>query len=280
MQHKIYDDALGSISKQEQEIFLDSNAIIEESYQMTVFLRELLSELKDHVLKNGFSNKSEEIEFFKIFKPQILGKLIYYNKLYRIETGCPCPITAGKLYQKYYSNELQQLKQEYTDEISSTDFFRYYRAGRTDLDHEFFERGKINLNSGLNSYVFEIDYHFSTYYDYKVARIIAYEFLSTYLLSKIHHDYGDSHSRDRDIFWTESNNALIELIYALHSSQSIAGGRVGIRKISAVMQVLFNIKLGKIHHAFHRMKTRAGSRTVFLDRLKTSVEDYMDQQDL
>ncbi|WP_081414014.1 RteC domain-containing protein [Chryseobacterium daeguense] len=45
---------------------------------------------------------------------------------------------------------------------------------RTDLDHEFFELGKIKFNSGLSSYVFEIDYHFSTYYNYKVARIIAY----------------------------------------------------------------------------------------------------------
>lgn len=277
MKHQIYDDALRSISKQEQEFFLDPHAIIDESYRMTEFLRELLSQLKEHVLKNGFSNKSEEIEFFKIFKPQILGKLIYYNKLYRIETACPCPTSGGKLYQKYYSNELQHLKHEYTDQISRSDFFRYYRAGRTDLDHEFFELGKIKLNSGLNSYVFEIDYHFSTYYDYKVARILANELLSIYLLSKIHNEHEDIRSSYRDIFWTESNNALIELIYALHSSQSITGGKVGIRKISAVMQVLFGIKLGNIHHAFHRMKTRAGSRTVFLDRLKASVEDYMDQ---
>jgi hypothetical protein len=277
MKHQIYDDALRSISKLEQEFFLDPRAIIDESYRMTEFLRDLLSRLKEHVLKNGFSNKSEEIEFFKIFKPKILGKLIYYNKLYRIETACPCPTSSGKLYQKYYSNELQQLKQEYTDQISSSDFFRYYRAGRTDLDHEFFELGKIKLNSGLSSYVFEIDYHFSTYYDYKVARIVAYELLSIYLLSKIHNENEEIRSSYRDIFWTESNNALVELIYALHSSRSIAGGKVGIRKISAVMQVLFGIKLGNIHHAFHRMKTRAGSRTVFLDRLKTSVEDYMDQ---
>jgi hypothetical protein len=277
MQHQIYDDTLMSISEQEQEILRDSSKIIDESYRMTVFLHELLAQLKDHVLQNGFSNKSEEIEFFKVYKPQILGKLIYYNKLYRIETACPCTSNSGKLYQKYYSNELQHLKQEYTDQISGSDFFRYYRAGRSDLDHEFFELGKIKFNSGLSSYVFEIDYHFSTYYDYKVARIISYELLSIFLLTRINNDHSETHASDRDIFWTESNNALIELIYALHSSQSIAGGRVGIRKISAVLQVLFRIKLGNIHHAFHRMKTRAGSRTVFLDRLKTSVEDYMDQ---
>jgi hypothetical protein len=35
--------------------------------------------------------------------------------------------------------------------------------------------------------------------------------------------------------------------------------------------------LGDIHHAFHRMKVRSGSRTAFLDRLKTSLEEYMDK---
>jgi hypothetical protein len=277
MQHKIFRDAVLSISKQEQGIFLESQQVIDESYQMTIFLHEILLSLKDHVLKKGFSNASEEIEFFRKFKPQILGKLIYYNKLYRIETACPCPVTSGKLYQKYYSGELQHLKQEYTDQISGTDFYRYYRAGRTDLDHEYFKLGKISFNGGLNSYVFEIDTHFSTYYDYKVARIIAYELLSIYLLTKINQDSTETYSTDKDIFWTESKNALIELIYALHCAESISGGKVSVRKISAFMQVLFRIKLGDVHHAFHRMKYRAGSRTVFLDHLKTSVENYMDK---
>ncbi|ALR29219.1 tetracycline regulation of excision, RteC [Chryseobacterium sp. IHB B 17019] len=277
MKNKIYDDVLRSISAREKGILLDSRAIIDDSYRMTLFLHDLLSKLKDHVLKNGFSNKSEEVEFFKEYKPQILGKLIYYNKLYRIETGCPCPISSGKLYQKYYSSELHHLKQEYIDQISGTDFFRYYRSGRSDLDHQFFELGKINFNSGLSSYVFEIDEHFSTYYDYKIAKIVAYELLLKFLLTKINADYVETPATDKEIFWTESKNALVELIYALHCSESIAGGRVGISKISAVMQDVFRIKLGDIHHAFHKMKFRAGSRTVYLDNLKASVENYMDR---
>ncbi len=37
----------------------------------------------------------------------------------------------------------------------------------------------------MNSFVFEIDLHFSTYYDYKVARIIANDLLLNYLHLKI-----------------------------------------------------------------------------------------------
>ena len=44
-----------------------------------------------------------------------------------------------------------------------------------------------------------------------------------------------------------------------------------------MFQILFGITLGDLHHAFHRMKTRAGSRTAFLDQLKISLEAYMDK---
>ncbi|SHM44279.1 RteC domain-containing protein [Chryseobacterium polytrichastri] len=271
----IYRDALLSISQHEQRISLESTHVIDESYRMTIFLRDLLTRMKEHVLTKGFTSKHEEIEFFRTVKPQILGKLIYYNKLYRIETSCP--VASGKMHHKYYSGELQHLKHEYREQICNSDFFRYYRSGRTDLDHEYFELGKINFNGGLNSYVFEIDHHFSTYYDYKVSRIIANGLIYSYLLSKVTHDDAEWQTNDKDFFWTDSKNALIELIYALYASESISGGKIGIRKMSIVFQVLFRIKLGDIHHAFHRMKERTGNRTSYLDHLKASLEKYMDK---
>jgi hypothetical protein len=82
---------------------------------------------------------------------------------------------------------------------------------------------------------------------------------------------------NKDISWTNSQNALIELIYALYVSKSIAYGKIGIRKLALIFQILFRTPLNDIHHSFHRMKIRAGSRTVFLDQLKISLEEYMDK---
>lgn len=45
-----------------------------------------LSEIKTHIFKNGFKSNDEEIRFFKIQKPAIVAKLIYYNAIYKIET--------------------------------------------------------------------------------------------------------------------------------------------------------------------------------------------------
>ncbi|MBP4137241.1 RteC domain-containing protein [Flavobacterium geliluteum] len=280
MMHSNYKEALYSILKKEQEISLESAQAIDESYRMIIFLQELLANMKRQIIDHQFTNESEEIEFFKIIKPQIMGKLIYYNKVYRIETSCP--VNGGKIYYKYFSAELQHLKCEYKEHICNSDFYRYYRSGRTDKDHDFFKLGKINLNTGLNSFIFEADTQFSTYYDYKISRIIANELLYNYLIFKINHfdkpemASGNGESAEK-IFWTESQNALIELIYALHISGAISHGKIGIRKISMAFQMLFRTQLGDIHHAFHRMKDRAGNRTRFLDQLKSSVEQYMDK---
>lgn len=276
----IYKQALISIQKEEQKISLEADHVIEEAFHMAAFLRNLLSDMKNHISENGFSNDNEEIEFFKTIKPQILGKLFYYNKVFRIETSSP--VMNGKMYFKYFSNELQELKQEFKEHSYNSDFYRYYRSGRTDMDHIFFQLGNIDINLGLNSFAFEIDTNFSTYYDYKVAKIISNELLYNYLLSKTTPDETESllflNSRNnKNLLWSENKNALIELIYALYASGAIANGGTGISQISRVFQNLFNIQLGDIHHAFHRMKDRAGDRTSFLTQLQSSLEDYMDK---
>lgn len=70
----------------------------------------MLCNIKAKVLQAVFINEQKEIDFFKNIKPQILGKLIYYNQVFRIETTCPA--SSGKIHQKYYENRLKNLKSE------------------------------------------------------------------------------------------------------------------------------------------------------------------------
>lgn len=274
------DNILLEIHNKEDKILSQSKRLIDEAYEMTLYLQDLLGSVKKYLSEEGFKNDEEEIHFFRSIKPQILGKLIYYNKIYRIETTCP--VSNGKMYYSYFSAQLASLKREYIEHLCNSDFYRYYRSGRIDRDHTYFKRGNINYHDGLNSIVFEIDPEFSTFFDYKTARIISNELLYTYLLTKINPDESpdvilQKPESSKDIFWTDSKNAIIELIYALYASGVISHGKIGIRKISLMFQVLFRIPLGDLHHAFHRMKTRSGSRTSFLDQLKFSLEEYMDK---
>ncbi|GGE19124.1 MULTISPECIES: RteC domain-containing protein [Sphingobacteriaceae] len=276
----ILQNVILEIHKKEDLISSQSKRLIDEAYEMTIYLQDLLFSIKKFIVEEGFKDEKEEMHFFRTIKPQVLGKLIYYNKIYRIETTCP--VNNGKMGISYFSIQLANLKREYIEHVCNSDFYRYYRSGRTDRDETYFKRGQINYHDGLNSIVFEIDPSFSTFYDYKVARIISNELLYTYLLTKISPDENpdsilQNSESSKDVFWTDSKNALIELVYALYASGAISHGKIGIRKISLMFQIIFRIPLGDLHHAFHRMKTRAGSRTAFLDQLKTSLEEYMDR---
>lgn len=272
---------VSDIQKQERKLSAETSSLMDEAYKMTVYLQELLQTVKEDVIREGFSSKEEEIHFFKQVKPNILGKLIYYNKVFRIETACPA--NNGNMYQSYFALQLQILKQEYVEHVCNSDFYRYYRSGRTDRDEQYFMLGNINYHDGLNSFVFEIDPKSSTYFDYKVSKIIGNELIYNYLTSKINPEQQPDillqNDEAKDIFWTQSKNALIELIYALYAAGAIAHGKIGIRKISMVFQVLFRVSLNDIHNSFHRMKTRSGSRTLFIDQLKSSLEEYMDKED-
>lgn len=280
MKQRFFHDALSNLKKKEERLSMKASKIIEESYSMTLLLKDLLAELKDFVIDSGFDSEQQEIDFFKNIKPQILGKLIFYNKVYRMETSCPVP--NGKLLFKYFSGQLEQLKLIYKDYAGSSDFYRYYKANRTDLDDRFFRLGNIEFYDGLNSVVFEMDAQFSTYYDYKVSRIISDDLLYQYLLRRMDPDESEKlceeislEAYSKDIYWTDSKNALIELVYALHASGAVSNGRVGISKLAMLFEMAFRIKLGDLHHSFHRMKDRSGSKTYFLDQLTTNLEKYM-----
>jgi hypothetical protein len=163
--------------------------------------------------------------------------------------------------------KIQDLHTEYKKHLYNNDFFKYYKAFRTDRDHEYFLLGKVNILSGINSFAFEIDLEFSTYYDYKVARIIAHDLLSDFLNQKTSFNLQE---HTIYLILSESQNALIELIYTLYLSRSINDGKLELRKISGGSQQIFDINLLDIHHAFHRMK----SKTMYLDKLKKSLEVY------
>lgn len=277
---QLYKNILLSVKHEEKNVRQKSKSTIEEAYHMVSFLRKLLSDLKRQIAKSGFATVDEEIAFFKTVKPEILGKLIYYNRLVRLEV-----ISAERyeLIQAYYSEQIKLLNKEYKKHLECSDFYWYYRSGRSDKDLSYFRLGNINFLDGVDSFFFEVDLEFSTYYDYKVAQIIAMDYLCSHFLTIINqkdttYTSVSSTSESGSFSWTDSKNALIELIYALHAAGSVSNGRTGLRKLSKLFEELFEVNLGDIHHAFHQMKFRAGEKTSYLLFLKNSLEQYMDRE--
>ena len=65
-------------------IDLNGNHIIRDCKTMLIFLKEKLTELKGFVQTQPFGNDTDEIAFFKQYKPRILGPLFYFHHILRI----------------------------------------------------------------------------------------------------------------------------------------------------------------------------------------------------
>jgi len=79
--------------------------------------------------------------------------------------------------------------------------------------------------------------------------------------------------------WTESKAALVELIYALHSSHSINDGRADIKTIAKLFERIFSLGLGDVYHTFSEIRNRKIEQTKFIDLLKDSLLIKMKDTD-
>jgi|TARA_R110002012_G_scaffold245126_4_gene420116 hypothetical protein len=237
--------------------------------------------LREEVVRHGFGSIQEEIFFFKHIKPQIFSKLIYYSKLFNIESKRPR--SSSKFQIKYLNNQIDKLQVFFNDNL---EFYHYYRRGATSLDEQYFVRGKSDLRSTTDFFNFYIDEKFSTCQDGTVATIMAYDMLIVYLQQEIEklENYKDNQNtnlmkQSSRLFWTGNKTDLIELIYALQSSGAINSGTADIKEMATLFEQIFNIDLGNYYHTFIEIRARKGSRTKFLDRLQESLLKRFEESD-
>lgn len=276
MKNSILWNALSTIAKEEERLRYQCLSAVERSLQMREYLERIYQEVREYVLESGFDQQKDEIRFFKEVKPNIVAKLRYYSEIYRLEVTSP--LCDGELLKVHYEDALNELKTFFKKYTVHSEFYVYYQSGKTDLDHEYFVTGNSRKNLVFSSYELELDPKFTTYYDSVLSKIIASKLLYPFLESKISAmvpkgfdiDSMELESWKNKIVWTDSKAALIELIHALVSHGSIGHGSVSVTTLARFCEWFFGIELGDIHHSFHRMKTREGSNTRFLDGLTHS----------
>ena len=86
--------------------------------------KRYLKRIRQQVIEKGFPTPKEEIHFFKYVKPQFLSRLIYYAKLFNIESKRPRGSTKCKV--KYLNHQIKMLQVYFNDNL---EFYHYYRRG-------------------------------------------------------------------------------------------------------------------------------------------------------
>ena len=278
---KYIGNILQEIDIEIDEIDLYGYDIIETSLSMVLRLQDVLTDLRNQLQTYVFSSKEEEIFFFKNQKPELLGRLLYFHKIYRIETQCPTG--SNEVIRLYINKELDSLTYFFNRNL---DFYQYYRSHSTIHDEHYFLRGRTDIRLCTDSAQFDKDPNFSTGYDYKVAKILANEMLRIYLNKKLQKLENESYIEKQQhsinsktpVRFTGKKAALIELGYALVSSSDINHGNIEIKEFMNYLSSMFNIDLGGYYDAYIAMKERK-DRTSYLNRLIESLTKRMNEDD-
>ena len=274
-------DILSEIDLEIDEIDLYGYDIIETSLSMVHRLQTVLSDLRTKIQTYVFPTKEDEILFFKVQKPEILGRLLFFYKIYRIETQCPNG--SDDVIRSYINRELDNLTYFFNRNL---DFYQYYRSHSTLYDEYYFVRGKSDLRLCTDSAQFDKDPNFSTGYDYKVAKIMANEMLRIYLNKRLVKLETNTQVEDNlqkclkyPFRFTGKKVFLIELGYSLVSSGDINNGNVEIKEMMNFLGTVFQVELGDYYAAYIAMKERKKDRTAYLSRLQDSLVKRMDEDD-
>ena len=275
-----YSILLNNLNEQLNFIDLEIDDQIKKCEQAITVILKSINELKKAATKTNFKSKSEEIQFFKEIKPQFTSKLIYFNRVYKIEMKKPNG--GNKILKKYYNNELLKLKAFFDNEL---EFYQYYRSGSTYLDYKYFLRGEFDIKLALDSYYFESDMSFATSHDFKVATILANDLIELYLENQLlmleNNENSEKSQRKPNVklTWTGSKVALIELIYALHTEGVFNNGAADLKDIAEYFEHTFEIDLGQYRRVFLEIRARKNDRTKFLTTLNDSLQKRMENSD-
>lgn len=263
-----------------QEKELEISDVIKDIPLIISMLEDGFIKLKNVVSDYDFQSKHEEIYFFKEIKPKLFSKLIFLRKIYQLELNKPVSnYTTIKIYLEREHDQINLFSNK------NADFIQYYRSGKTTQDEFYFLRGRREMELNLESFYFERDPKFSTHFDFKVSKLLANDMLAAYLnckLSKLKSQIESSdfilgfQSKEK---WTDKKVALVEMIYAIHSEESVNTGNIELKTLTALFEKIFNIDLSDLYHIFLKIRGRKGDRTVYLNRLIKALNARMDKAD-
>jgi hypothetical protein len=257
----------------------------EENFQTRVLVNidycaTAYNELRNLALKSTL-NQDEEIYLFKVIKPYVLGEYMYYSKLFEIQTQKP--VTSIKEQKKFFKRIMLKAQQFFNE---NREFYHYHLSGSEQFDDKYFVRTKTICWINPQQIVADLD--FSTSHDYKLAMIKFYRKITEHCKTEMNNLKAikkqdilqDGFQQIKTtLFWTAKKRALLELIYGIYSTRAVNNGKVDIKDLVKVFEIIFNIKLAGFYHTWFEIRQRKIERTRFIDLMKNCLINLMEDAD-
>lgn len=236
-----------------------------------------MEELNNHLKKHAFSSIEEEIHFFKVQKPNLMALIIFYKEVLCIEAAKPA---TKPLQKKHYLDVLEKCNNYFKKEHK---LFKYYKANENVFDKIYFTRNSKKDLLETECFQMNVDPKVSTCYDYKLAKIMAYETLILFIDDQIKYVLRKKNKKATvsKWQWTGSKTELTELIYALHANKNINHGNVEIMELATDLGKLLNIEIHQnVYRNYINIKNRKSSKTLFLNSLSTTLHNKLIEEEM
>jgi hypothetical protein len=268
---KLYHELVEKLENAEEDNnLLNTHSDLRMDWIVTA-INQLKEKLKDYV----FKDTAEEIRFFKLVLPGFLSVYIY--QVEKMDWESARPVLTAKKKPEWIDRQFRKID-DFFDE--NFEFLKYYRSGKTELDHYYFLRKNAG-NSEKNYWMSSImDASFCTVYTMKVATYSAYARLQEDMRCLVAEDQSEAKvialTTDK-LEWTAPKMPLAELIYAFHELGVFNNGKATIAQITRHVEKTYSVKLGNISKAFQQLLYRKMGYTSFLDKMKEGLLKRIDE---
>ena len=249
---------------------------LEKSSTIIQLCSKELHKLKEVIVASKFDLITEEIFVFKSVKSEILSQLLFQKQ---ISTYLLLKTDNSKAaIKRIIKKELKKINSFFD---SHREFMQYINSKMCYLDEYYFTRKHNEGNLSIFNDCLMFDPIFNTPKDELYAKVLAHkkalEFFNIefekIVNSKIFHN--TAIKGNSNLQWTAPKSSLVELIYALSSSNAIDNGTADIKTIADTLQLIFNCELGDIYKTFSEIKSRQKSKTKFLDELTYDLNHFI-----
>ena len=230
-----------------------------------------LEKVKKLVLEEQFDTECEEIEFFKILKPQFTGLIIFASERYSYQSNKPIIIDQVKEYREEQLKFINRFFRQHEF------FYQYYRLGATEMDSIHFLRGRKPLDL-INLDFLDVDPTFATAGDYLFSKFFAYEKLQEHILydtiktTIVNDNQTSINNENLNFKWTGDKTNLVEVIYGLFYTGQLNSGNATLSDIIKWMEHILQIDLSRSYRNFIDIRNRKrDSPTKFLDKMREFI---------
>ena len=245
-----------------------------------VLCRDLLSIYKKEITTIGFVSIEDEINFFKHIKQIPLKELIYYSEVRSFEIQFPKVNRDAQ--RKHIKKKIKKLNRFF---LFNMDFIQYVNSEHTHFDKEYYTRGFLNSFHIITSKFYFQDPDFCTPRDILLGKFNAYTTFLNYLekrlliVEKPNNGTKIDLNYSKKLHWPFGNTAYVELLYSLCLAGLTEHNNTSIVEISRRLQQIFDIEPKDIYNTRAEIGNRKNSRTLFLDRLASSLLTDLDKSD-